>query len=210
VHSDNFKRLLQQKSKCFGEGIDFTIQFFICVFTTVEKCWAMTKESFFNSMSLIIIGLGIGWLAGLSVTPVIVSIIVALFGVIAPLIAILVGVTPKNEQRINLLPIALLIVGLALGSILGIFTRTHNWLGVVTNTPNKAASTPHASPSDGVLFGDEHDECERLLTYDDSELPKEVEYSIIERFNDLPNLIKDSKILRKVLENQCAKLKEAE
>lgn len=168
----------------------------------------MTKESFFNSMSLIIIGLGIGWLAGLSVTPVIVSIIVALFGVIAPLIAILVGVTPKNEQRINLLPIALLIVGLALGSILGIFARTHNLLGVATNTPHKAASTP-ASSSDSVLFGEEHDECERLRTFDDDELPKEVEYSIIERFNDLPSLIKDLKILRKVLENQCAKLKEA-
>jgi len=165
----------------------------------------MTKESFFNSMSLIIIGLGIGWLAGLSVTPVIVSIIVALFGVIAPLIAILVGVTPKNEQRINLLPIALLIVGLALGSILGIFTRTHNLLGIT-------ASASHDVPSSvsTVLFGGEHDECERLLTYDNNELPKEVEYSTIEIFNDLPNLIKDLKILRKVLENQCAKLKEAE
>lgn len=95
-----------------------------------------------HSCSLVIIGFGIGWLAGLSVSPVVSTIITSIVGVTVTLISVLSGIKNRPAQSdedtenhanprwsVNPVPIALLIVGILIGSTLGIMVRTRNSLG---------------------------------------------------------------------------------
>ncbi len=99
-----------------------------------------------NAISLIVIGFGTGWLVGLSVTPVVSIIITSIVGVAATLLTVISGLkawTPESEEsettdepqklnnslNVTPIPIAIFIVGILLGSGLGVFARTHNWLG---------------------------------------------------------------------------------
>lgn len=92
-------------------------------------------------ISLIITGLGIGWLAGLSVSPVVSIVITSVAGSAAAIIATMSGLEnqPKTEgdsktknipfSKISPVPITVLVVGIVAGSIVGIYVRSHNWLG---------------------------------------------------------------------------------
>lgn len=92
--------------------------------------------------ALLVTGFGIGWLAGLSVSPVISVVITSVTGSVAAIVAALSGV---KEEFFNLenssatlrrllkaitpVPLAWLVIGLILGASVGVWARTHNWLG---------------------------------------------------------------------------------
>lgn len=92
-------------------------------------------------ISLIITGLGIGWLAGLSVSPVVSIVITSVAGSAAAIIAAMSGLENQSKtegdsktknihfSKISPVPIAVLVVGIVAGSIVGIYVRSHNWLG---------------------------------------------------------------------------------
>ena len=100
-----------------------------------------------NSFCVLISGLGLGWLVGLSVSPVIqiiltslIAIIVTLSGALAGISATQPGNDPQedNKKRRSLssaldpLPIMCLVMGLAAGSSLGVYARTNDWLGAAS------------------------------------------------------------------------------
>lgn len=101
----------------------------------------------FTWASLPIIGIGIGWLLGLSVSPVVSIVITSVAGAAAAVIATKSGLEGRSskiiapdERQISISssntdprPLAALVIGLALGSIVGIWVRTHDWLGVDTS-----------------------------------------------------------------------------
>lgn len=91
-------------------------------------------------IALVVTGFGIGWLAGLSVSPVVSIVITSVTGSVATIIAALSGVKEeflKPEAQPNVLkrllaavtpvPLAWLVVGLLVGSSWGLWARTHNW-----------------------------------------------------------------------------------
>lgn len=88
--------------------------------------------------SLILAGLALGWLIGLSGSPVVQGIVVAATGLVVAIASALAGMTPPSGKdltlldRINLSPkfIASLLVGLAIGSTGGVYVRAHNLLGM--------------------------------------------------------------------------------
>lgn len=96
-----------------------------------------------KGLSLSIIGFGIGWLMGLSVTPVVSNILTALVATVMAMMGILSGLegqrgepgetgqVPNLSSRwaVNPVPVAILILGILAGSSVGILARTHNWLG---------------------------------------------------------------------------------
>ena len=100
-------------------------------------------SNLFTLASLPIIGFGIGWLLGLSISPVVSIVITSVTGVAAAVITVMSGLEGKlsglivsSEQQISVSsskidsrPRAALIIGLFLGSIVGIQARNHNWLG---------------------------------------------------------------------------------
>ncbi len=96
-----------------------------------------------NGLSLFIIGFGIGWLMGLSVTPVVSNILTALVATVMAMMGILSGLEGQRGEpgetgqvsnlssrwAVNPVPVAILILGILAGSSVGILARTHNWLG---------------------------------------------------------------------------------
>ncbi len=130
-----------------------------------------------QALSLFVIGVGIGWMCGLSVSPVI-------SGVITTLLAIAAGIitsyqTLKREKadkveakgQMDARPAALLILGLALAATFGVLARTYHWLEPLQSsydsTRQQAASgqnSPVKNPQNqGVLFGVRIEECDELM-----------------------------------------------
>ena len=88
---------------------------------------------------VIICGLGIGWLLGLSVSPVLQIILTSLISLIVSIICILSGIQVKDDKpavvlkrhfsSVSLLPICVLIIGICIGTPAGIYTRTNSLFG---------------------------------------------------------------------------------
>lgn len=89
-------------------------------------------------ISFTIIGLGIGWLAGLSLSPVISTIISALLALVASSMAFLTNLNFKKEDKAQVVDdwsnsiffMALLMLGIVVGSSAGIYAREHNAFGL--------------------------------------------------------------------------------
>ncbi|MFN8494790.1 MAG: hypothetical protein U0350_44720 [Caldilineaceae bacterium] len=92
---------------------------------------------------LLLTGIGIGWLLGLAVSPVVSIVITTITGAAAAVVAALSGLEDKANRpdeankasigsvrwNINPLPLAMLVLGLLAGSVLGIAARNYSWLG---------------------------------------------------------------------------------
>ncbi len=100
---------------------------------------------------MLVIGIGVGFLIGLSLSPVLHIIVGSLITLVVSIAGILVGIEFKHENltsksenspplasiaqirkgaKISLAPLAIMIVGLAVGSAVGICARTNEWFGV--------------------------------------------------------------------------------
>ena len=88
-------------------------------------------------LPLLLVGLGIGWLTGLSVSPVASIIITSAVGAAAAIVGALGGASNEEGQtttstfsvNVSAWPLAWLVAGLVIGSSLGVIARTHNFLG---------------------------------------------------------------------------------
>jgi hypothetical protein len=120
-------------------------------------------------LSLLLCGMGVGILTGLSVSPVVNGVLTALLGILSGLLAGAAGLTfrsdpanreqnkdeqsipPESPFRVDARPCAIFILGIVLGAVSGVIVRTHNWLGVsqpavaLTVTPPAAPDRPMIS-----------------------------------------------------------------
>ncbi|GEM_PF-3315538 len=89
--------------------------------------------------ALVVTGFGIGWLAGLAVSPVVSIVITSVTGVAAAVVTALSGLKeepddPKPKERrqlpkIEIWPLAILLFGMVIGSTLGILARNNHLFG---------------------------------------------------------------------------------
>lgn len=79
--------------------------------------------------SLLIVGAGLGWMVGLSVSPVVSIVISAVGTLTATVVAAVMGLQDKPKWQITPVPLAILVIGLIFGSTLGIRAREFNLLG---------------------------------------------------------------------------------
>lgn len=98
--------------------------------------------SVYRIAGVLVVGLSIGWLAGLSTSPVVSILISGAMGAAISIIAVLGGFSKDatdgkgGSARIpdaNPLHLCALSVGLAAGASVGLYARTHYWL---TPTPS--------------------------------------------------------------------------
>ena len=98
-------------------------------------------------LCLFIISICVGLLAGLSISPVIQTIISLILAVIISTVSILAGTNIEWEKllfkehskiKFDILPLTILIIGITAGALGGIYMRTHDVLG---NQPNLSAET---------------------------------------------------------------------
>lgn len=125
---------------------------------------------------LIIVGIGIGWLVGLSQSPVIAGAIAVIMAASAALVGSLgkfpanASLSPRNSgisALLNPMPLAALVIGISLGAPVGLYGRNSGWF-----TPAIATSAPpnlEALVSRWEKLGvNRHEIAKRLL---DRELP---------------------------------------
>lgn len=86
-----------------------------------------------QALWILIIGVGIGWLVGLSTSPIIAGIITSLIALGAGVVTGLQVIESKKEENvekekhyINAKPLALLILGISLAAPCGILVRTYH------------------------------------------------------------------------------------
>lgn len=106
----------------------------------------MLKQLFRSNLfmivtSLFFTGCGIGWLTGLSVSPVVSIVITSVTGSAAAIIAALSGLEEKPDEanhtnkrqpfgwQVNPLPLMMVVIGIVLGAIVGISARNQHWFG---------------------------------------------------------------------------------
>jgi hypothetical protein len=91
-----------------------------------------------NILSLLFCGFSIGWLMGLSASPIIQTVIGSLLAVITSVLALLSSIQ-KGEMKekityklgnINLFPLSVFLIGLSTSATLGIYARTNDWFGI--------------------------------------------------------------------------------
>lgn len=117
------------------------------------------QSSIVQAAATLTLGLGIGWLTGLSTSPVVGNVLAAVLGLGAGVVAGARSLranthSPDNSQRpeksnlpervplvLDAVPAAILVLGIALGAPLGILARTYNIFG-------KAQVHTEALPSD--------------------------------------------------------------
>lgn len=163
---------------------------------------------------LLIAGIGIGWLAGLSLSPVVATVLAAIMSAVGGAVAGLAsaGYAPAR-QRVNAWPAAILVLGVAIGSPAGILARTHNLFGraafeagqVKTEPPAASKTQDPRVVSAGLsaLYSVAGDDCKRLLGSPDQALAGALDTSRFPWAVRLSKRISDPKVLRQVVECLC-------
>jgi hypothetical protein len=166
--------------------------------------------SFGQAIAVCITGIGIGWLMGLSISPVVASVIGALFGIISGGIAALSGVKEAGiiKFQVNIWPLSLLVLGITGGAALGVYTRTHDLLGSGTIV-NAQTSSPGESRSDTVhsttvLFSQPGStECTELLASLPEEINTSFRSSSKRKMRQIGDQIKDPSTLKDIARILC-------
>lgn len=121
------------------------------------------RRAVLNLLCLLFSGLALGWLVGLSISPVIQTILSALIALLVSVSTALASISnaetgpaekadlarndstagsedpaPANARKllrsqVDPIPVMFMVIGLACGSTVGVLGRTHNWLGARNN-----------------------------------------------------------------------------
>jgi hypothetical protein len=146
-----------------------------------------TPGAVWRGLCLGLTGACVGCLAGLSASPVVGIVLTSVTAVLAALTSAIAGLDvrqastrpngPSSETlaRIDVspAPVLLLMIGVLLGSMAGIWIRTHDWLGTVGTDTNSSTAlgtakgpAPPALSRFGVLYGGDATVCEDLRATD--------------------------------------------
>ena len=160
-------------------------------------------------LAILVAGLGIGWLSGLSVSPVIATVLTSLVGIAGGLVAGLRAASsnpgntnaPDRPSVINAIPAAVLILGIAVGAPLGIAARTYQ---IFEPADAPARTGPSAQ---GVLFNLTSEHCDRLRARArgaNEQAFRDTLYNTGEWGRLLETHIADTQTLKRVVEDICA------
>jgi len=175
-----------------------------------------------QAIYVLIVGMGIGWLSGLSVSPVIAGVLTGIMGIAGGIVAGLRSIAKdgvsagKNETaitQIDTLPAALLVLGIALAAPLGIMARTYQVFAPSTvrqAVSDQAAQTGKVGEQGmGVLFSASASECAELMALTSN--PNEAAFRDALVGSDfswavkLEASIKDTNALKKTVRALCTK-----
>jgi hypothetical protein len=92
------------------------------------------SKTVLSNAGLLLAGAGIGWLVGLSATPVVSIVITSAIGTAAAVVTAMSGLENQGAGsvgawRVRTWPMAWFIIGLVIGSLFGVTARNQSWLG---------------------------------------------------------------------------------
>jgi hypothetical protein len=200
---------------------------------------------------LLVTGLGLGWIVGLSVSPVVHILLGSILALVVSLASAISGLSKPDEiKELNIptettsiiqkashihldpRPIAFFIIGIAIGSAIGIYARTNDWLSAspeviikrwegkgldeteirkrlfdeiypLKNIANANDNTSSESRSGGVLFAITTKTCDELRGKHGDDLRSELEILNDKRINAFLNISSDSVSLEALKELLC-------
>ncbi len=98
----------------------------------IEKC--------LTPFAILLCGIFVGWLAGLSVSPVLQIILTSLLALAISVISLLIGIRPREsgsiilsdklKNSVNPFPLVFLAIGISTGATFGLYARTNSFFGV--------------------------------------------------------------------------------
>ena len=143
------------------------------------------KMSAVDGIALWMAGAAVGWLTGLSVSPVLATVLASALGLLAGVVTTVRSLRrarnrPHAIMRLPLaIPAAILMLGIAIGAPVGIIARTYRWFeptrspaqeqrvapARTSDAPAPKTETPEAraAQDQGVLFGVDERECSELV-----------------------------------------------
>ena len=162
-----------------------------------------------QALAVLVSGLGIGWLVGLSASPVVSGVIASLLGVAAGVVTTFRGASASSAKSFvtDARPVAILVVGVALGATAGVAVRTHDLLSPPAKLEQAEQSTVSRENliSRSVLFAQPgSDECAELLSLEPKYIRLGFKSSSSEEIRRLGEIIQDTELLRSIAEAICA------
>jgi len=150
----------------------------------------------------LVAGLSIGWMVGLAVSPVVGSVLAGLLGIVGGVGAGLTTVIRDREKSaasLNLWPVALLCLGIAVGSSGGVYARGQGWLA--SDDPERRDS----KEGSGSLFSATSKGCVeiRKILAGGIGIHASVRSQFGEAGKELANHIEDPETLSKVMGTLC-------
>lgn len=176
----------------------------------------MKRNYYVTIFGLLIIGCCIGLLTGLSVSPVIQTIISTILTFVISALAILCGVheTDKTKYRllksnIDIVPIGCLVLGLTFGCLGGIFVRTHSLLSLKEPIPpskeEKKVKVEFDQSKATVLYAQDVQVCDIINGYTGTVLVDQLRALGIVRINKIIDSLgeKNPEKIKKELNKLC-------
>jgi len=171
-------------------------------------------------------GVAVGWLTGLSVSPVLATVLASVLGILAGAVTSIRSPRRSREKRDILIhlplavPVGLLMTGIAAGAPLGIVARTHRWFepppqqirtvaAQTTTNPvptNTSSKTDRPAQDQGVLFGIDEQECTELVLLarsDTNRLRADLRKSTNPQLRAIERRIHDSNELARMVNAIC-------
>src|SRR6185312_9499924 len=106
------------------------------VFGTMPPMSVRNLRTSLELCCVVVSGLGVGWLMGLSASPVLQGVLSVLLALTAGVTSVFTGIeVSKNEESkpvrptLTPLPTAILVISIVAGSAVGVAARSNQWLG---------------------------------------------------------------------------------
>ena len=171
--------------------------------------------------SIFLVGAGIGWLIGLSASPVLSGVLSSLLGIVAGVLTVYSKSKDTGALRnifdLDARPVAILIIAISLAAPLGILARSHEIFSAYNKETNNNSSTIKTAYESefreriksGALFAKKVQECDDLLSYsfvdNDKLFIQYFKSSSIPYRNELLEKIHDVDTLRLIVRALCEK-----
>jgi len=160
------------------------------------------------TLSFLLAGLSVGWLAGLSVSPVLATILTAVLGALVGVTVAKKAVEEASTPILQAWPLAIFLFGVAAFAPLGIVVRTHGMLERRNDSPTTTGSqdSDHDAASragQGVLFATSTDQCERLTGSTPSRLRTNLRTSSLPWARAIEANVDDESALERIVSQTC-------
>ena len=168
----------------------------------------------------LLVGLGTGWLCGLSLSPVIQTVVSSVLAISGVLIATLVGTTEDSQARlprINPWPLVAFVLALGIAAPLGVAARLYWSLdmgsratgaplndGSAAQVAGKRSNASASAQQFGLYAGkDPIKDCDHIRTAEPARLREQFQVAENDRLRDIGNAIDSVPLLTEISELVC-------
>lgn len=171
----------------------------------------MKRSYYKNVFFIVLIGLCVGIMTGLSISPVIQTILSTILALVVSGLSLWLGISYRGDENhkllgfnLDIVPIAVLVIGITIGSFGGILMRTHNVFSPA-NFSNSDPKSGEASTAATVLFSTGQKICDIIEGYSGREMIIQLRGVDSQPINSIIDTVGEDKpeVIKSILESLC-------